>query len=257
MVKHRIFWMGGIALATSLLGSIALNFALYNAATQYYRQLNATHLDPLGLNVSFPDKDTSIQLPSSKSKVVFFGDSRAAAWQEPEGFDRSIFINRGIGSQTTTQVVKRYDAQIAPLKPDILVVQVGVNDLKTIPLFPNQKDRIIEDCKANIDRIVREARSQNTVVILSTIFPLGELPISRRLFWSSEVDRAIAEVNEFITNLAAEDVRIFDTKSVLSNKNGIVKPEYSLDFLHLNDRGYEALNRELSLLLREIERGNG
>ncbi|HIK33624.1 MAG TPA: SGNH/GDSL hydrolase family protein [Oscillatoriales cyanobacterium M4454_W2019_049] len=249
--------MGGIALAASLLGSIALNFVLYNVATQYYRQLNATHLDPLGLNVSFPDREKSVKLPSNKPKVVFFGDSRAAAWQEPEGFDNSIFINRGIGSQTTTQVAQRYDEHIAPLKPDILVVQVGVNDLKTIPLFPNRKKRIIEDCKANIDRILRDARSQNTVVILSTIFPVGELPIARRLFWSSEVDRAIKEVNEFIVSLAAEDVRIFDTKSILANENGIVQPEYSLDFLHLNDRGYEALNRELSLLLREIERGNG
>lgn len=39
------------------------------------------------------------------------------------------FINRGIGGQTSTQVAERFDANIAPLQPDVLVVRVCVNDL--------------------------------------------------------------------------------------------------------------------------------
>ncbi|MGB3561361.1 MAG: GDSL-type esterase/lipase family protein [Geitlerinemataceae cyanobacterium] len=236
----------------SFLGSLVLSFILYNYATQYYRELNLTRLDPLGLTVYESDKNKRLLNFLNKITVVFFGDSRAEAWSEPSDLDRFEFINRGIGSQTTSQAIGRYQEHIVPLDADILVIQVGINDLKTIALFPHLKEEIVARCKANIEQIVTPARKQNIKVILSTIFPVGKLPLSRRLFWSKDVDIAIDEVNEFIDQLAADDVLIFDTKSVLANEKGVVKDEYSLDFLHLNERGYRALNQELALLLEQV-----
>lgn len=253
MKLYRRLFIAGIGLlALSLMGSLVLNILLYKSAQQYYRELNSTRLDPLGLKVYPIDRLPQVRSPSTQLRVVFFGDSRAFAWSEPSNMDGFEFINRGIGSQTTQQVLGRYDDHISPLQANILVLQVGINDLKTIPLFPHLKDKIVAQCQANIEQIVRKARKQNTVVIVSTIFPVGKLPLSRRLFWSRDAERAIDEVNRFIQHLAAQDVTIFDSRSILADDRPRVKDEYSLDFLHLNETGYQALNRELVLLLQDV-----
>jgi lysophospholipase L1-like esterase len=161
-------------------------------------------------------------------------------------------LNRGIGAQTSTQVVGRFDKHITPLQPDILVVQVCINDLKTIPLYPHRKRQIIDTCKANLKEIVDKANSQDAVVILTTIFPLGELTIERRFFWSDEVGKAIVEVNEYINTLKNEDVVIYDTAAVLADQSGQVRIEYSFDLLHLNENGYLVLNEDLEKLLLKI-----
>ena len=251
--SNRIFIYSLIVLTLSLISSITLNFILYNAANRYYRQVNATRLEPLGLNV-YPSPESPAQtIKSDRPNVVFFGDSRASAWTHPSDIENFNFINRGIGAQTTAQVQQRFDRHVTPLAPEILIVQVGVNDLKTIPLFPQWKDEIIERCKGNIQQVVTDARKQKSIVILSTIFPLGKIPIERKPFWSEDIDRAIEDVNTFIESLADRDVIIFQTKPILAGEGESVKDEYRLDFLHINETGYAALNRELVSLLQTIE----
>lgn len=89
---------------------------------------------------------------------------------------------------------------MAPLQPDIVILQVGINDLKTLPLFPERQEEIIANCKTNIQQIVDKSLQADASVILTTIFPLGQLPIERRLFWSEEVALAIDDVNQFCTH---------------------------------------------------------
>ena len=50
--------------------------------------------------------------------------------------------------------------------------------------------------------------------------------------------------------MESDQVTILDTAKVLANGQGLTDPLYSKDFLHLNEKGYAALNRELILLLR-------
>lgn len=253
MLKNRIFLVVTTILVLLLTMSVILNFILYRYANQYYLQLNGTRLDPLGVIFYEPADPPENELTPQKIKVVFFGDSRAHQWPEPQDLDQFIFLNRGIGAQTSTQVVERYDKHISPLEPDILVVQVCINDLKTIPLYPHLKGQIIDKCKANLKQIVDKSREQGTKVVLTTIFPLGELPIERRFFWSDEVGEAIVEVNDYINTLQTENVVIYDTTAILAGQSGQVRAEYSYDFLHLNEKGYRVLNEGLEKILLRIE----
>jgi hypothetical protein len=90
-------------------------------------------------------------------------------------------------------------------------------------------------------------------VILTTIFPAGQIPLHRQLVWSDTIHFAVKEVNRFIRDLAQDQVIIFDTAAILSDANGQMSPEYSSDELHLNEAGYEALNRELANILDRLE----
>jgi hypothetical protein len=163
-----------IVLAIILLISSIFNIILYRQGQEYYLQLNETRLDPLGLK-AFPIGQARDNLADGKPVVVFLGDSRAAAWPAPTQLDGFTFINRGASAQTTAQVLGRFPYHVPSLKPDILVFEVGINDLKTIPLFPERKAAIVADCEANIQTLVDLATQDDMRVILVTIFPLGQI----------------------------------------------------------------------------------
>lgn len=235
------------ALCFAFAVSLGSNVFLFRQGQTYYRQLGETRLNPLGLS-TYPGTPQR----SDKPLIVFFGDSRAAEWPIPPHLENGVVVNRGIPQQTTAQVLNRFQAHVAPLKPSVIVLQVGVNDLKTIPLFPGQKDTIIRDCKTNIGQIVRMAVDSGARVVVTTIFPLGTVPLERRLFWSDDVAAAIRDVNGFIRTLSSDRVTVLETGPVLANANGVVHPRYSRDLLHLTPAGYEALNAPLSRMIANV-----
>ena len=70
-------------LSFALLISVAMNLLLFDRGRQYYLQLNATRLDPLGLSYYATEIDQQPTAIPSQKRVVFFGDSRAADWVFP------------------------------------------------------------------------------------------------------------------------------------------------------------------------------
>lgn len=245
--KNRYWRWLLLALLTLLLSlSASLNVALWNRAKQYYKESNATRLDPLGINAFSPSE---ISPKGELTRVVFTGDSRASAWPAPtlEGYE---FINRGIGAQTSTQVLQRFSAHVAPLNPDIIIIQVGINDIKTIGLFPNQTPKILSDARNNIAQLISQAEATGAQVIVSSILPAGEITLARRAFWSDDIDTAVVEVNKFLKEIAtsnAEDNIVwFDSYAAIANNKGRMKSEYRQDELHLNNAGYKALNQRFT-----------
>lgn len=205
----------------------------------------------MGLSYFNSSSTEKALISSQQTLVVFFGDSRAANWPPPNlaGFK---FINRGVGAQTSAQTLYRFDEHVKSLHPPIVVLQVGINDLKTIPLFPERKEAIIANCKENIQRIVTQSVNNGATVILTTIFPTGQVSWARSLFWSSDVDQAVNQVNRFIYSLETRDVYVFDAYSLLTD-NGSVREEYYEDTLHLKVAGYEILNTELGRILVRLK----
>lgn len=246
-MKKIVCLLGLIALIVALTVSIQLNIQLYREAADNYRDLNGVRLDPLGLSVYTAAQQS---FPADRPLVVFIGDSRAADWTAPN-LGSFTFVNRGIGAQTTAQVLGRFTQDIAPLKADMAVIQVGINDLKALPLFPGERASIVQNTKDNIMKLVQlslDAGSQRVVV--TTIFPVGEIPWERRLVWSDDVAVAIDEVNTFLASLASDRVEIMNSSAIIA-QHEIVLPEYRRDFLHINPAGYAALNQELEQLLTQ------
>ncbi|XCN73535.1 MAG: GDSL-type esterase/lipase family protein [Candidatus Electrothrix aestuarii] len=240
-----------LLLTTLLAASLLLCFALFKQGKQFYRRLNATQLDPIGLSF-FPVTPASILDKQKDAKrLVFFGDSRIEQWTQPKIAGYEI-LNRGIGGQTSTQILMRYDAHVRPLAPDILLIQAGINDLKTIALFPEQRDKILADLQENLAALTQRAVDQGITVLLTTIFPVGKVPLARKLFWSKDVEAAIVKVNTFISSLQAKNILVFDAYSILVGEDGKIRPQYSRDLLHLNQEGYKVLNRELGQFIANL-----
>ena len=297
---QTIRWLSSlVGFLVLLLGlSIYANRTLWQRARDHYIGVNATRLNPVGLT-SFINSE--VPAKSEQIRVIFYGDSRAAVWpipilkgsslEEPEekreekrGKEREYpeksaletvpiagyeFINRGLGSQTSIQALQRFQAQISPLQPDVVVIQVGINDIKAIGLFPNQTQKILSDVRTHIEQLVIQAEATGAVVILSSIFPIGKVPLSRRFslrsypFWLSDaIEPAIVDVNQYLKEITKADNKNsvksksiwFDSYAILANEQGQIKQEYLADELHLNEQGYEVLNQALAETLIEVSK---
>ena len=128
---------------------------------------------------------------------------------------------------------------------------MGINDLKTIPLFPEKKTQIIQQCRQNWQQLLDLCAQQGKQVIVTTVFPSHDIPIYRRWMWSAEIDEAVAEINAFLLTRQDSLVQVLDTYSLLLDESGKVREEYFRDELHLNRKGYEALNTSLIPLLKK------
>lgn len=237
-----------LLLASLLLISLATNYYFYKKALlRFY----AVKLDPLGLSV-YSDPVAS-DANHDKPVLLFYGDSRALSWTDPQ-LDQYRVINRAIGGQTSIQIAKRFQAHVVPHQPDIILLQLCINDLKMIPLFPDKKNDIIKHCKKNLQQIIHQAHSINAKVIVSTVFPLGNISLTYKVFGIKKqpIIAAIDEVNTFIQTLASDKTEIFDAYQLLKNTKGsTIKTDYSQDWLHLNKQGYAVLNANLMALIQD------
>lgn len=243
----RLFWLG---LALLIAGLLVLNIYTYWQGRQFYRQFQRVRLDPIGLR-QFAGADVVID--EGKQIVVFLGDSRAAGWPAPAGFEATYqFINRGINGESSHQTLLRFDTHIAPLEPDIIILQVGVNELTAIPLLRHREAEIIAESEANIRGLVARSRELGATVILTTIFPAGQPQATDYFRNPGDIAEAITTVNNNLTDLASDDVILFDTSAVLAGENGRVQGDFAADYLHLTPAGYTALNTELAKLLQSL-----
>lgn len=233
-----------LIITIALLISVSINVFLYKKTNQFYRRYTEIRIDPLGIGDYHLKAKNIISKTPDTRRIVIYGDSRAHQWRAPK-ISGLEFINRGIGGQTSSQVLARFDHHIAPAKPDTIVLQVGVNDLKAIAILPDRKRQIISNCKSNIEKIVSRSLELGSDVIITTIFPIGNLPDESVFFWSDEVDAAIKEVNDFIYSLEGPNIIIIDSAAILADEKGIVHNRFIKNFLHINNAGYSAMNSAL------------
>jgi lysophospholipase L1-like esterase len=232
-----------------LAGSITLNVVLTHVALRYYSLLNETRLDPFGLLKTHQSPSD----PAATHRVVMIGDSRAGAWPPPPEMESTEFINRGMSGQTTAQTLGRFQQHVADLEPDVVMIQAGINDLKTIALFPDRTAEIIEQCKANIQELASRSVETGANVVVTTIIPAGSrIPLARMPFWPRAVDQGVEACNSGIRAMASDRVVVFDPSPMVIGANGRVQPQFQRNFLHLNSAGYEALNRGLTAELTAL-----
>ena len=76
-------------------------------------------------------QNKEVNLEKNKDRVVFMGNSITEGWSHymPEMFDNQTYINRGIGGQTTPQMLLRFRQDVIALEPKLVVILAGTNDI--------------------------------------------------------------------------------------------------------------------------------
>ena len=196
----------------------------------------------------YEDENLSLGDPQENEKrVVFMGDSITEEWSRlyPNYFEERSYINRGIGGQTTPQMLIRFKQDVVDLRPALVVILAGTNDIAGNTGPANVK--MITD---NIFSMATIATAHEIQVVLSSVLPVYIYE------WSPEIidpPSTIDAVNERLKEHAASNgIEYLDYFSEMVDDRKGLKKEYTPDGVHPNEKGYELMSAIAEKKLKSI-----
>ena len=182
----------------------------------------------------YQDENRLVGLPEKgKQRVVFMGDSITEEWSNlyPGYFDTKGYINRGIGGQTTPQMLIRFKPDVIDLEPDIVVILAGTNDIAGNTGPSNVK--MITD---NIFSMAELARAHQIKVVLSSILPVFEYEWAKEI---KDVPATIDSVNNELKKYANDHGLVYlNYFSLMVDQRRGLNKDYTYDGVHPNQDGY-------------------
>jgi lysophospholipase L1-like esterase len=192
----------------------------------------------------YKDENKQILAPAKgENRVVFFGDSIIAGWEtiHPDFFIGKTYINRGINGQTTSQMLVRFRSDVIELKPKIVVILAGTNDIAG-----NTGPTALETILGNLISMCELAKTNNVQVILCSILPAYDYPWRR----SIQPAEKIETLNAMIRKYGVENnIPYADYHSAMADEQKGLKSIYSEDGVHPNENGYVIMESILKNML--------
>ncbi len=174
-------------------------------------------------------------LEKNESRVVFMGDSITDGWKLAEYFPGKPYINRGIGGQTTPQMLIRFRPDVIALKPRLVLILAGTNDIAG-----NTGPMTLEMIENNYASMAELAKANGIKVIFSSVLPIhdyGKNKVSER-----RAPEQILKLNEWLKSYCKTNGHIYlDYFSKLVDDKGMLKQELANDGLHPNAEGYKVM----------------
>jgi acyl-CoA thioesterase-1 len=217
--------------------------AAWEQLTPYQKsQLERTYNDWAFL-AKFREADALLPPVSpSETRVVFMGDSITEGWgmkatatspARGEFFPGKPYINRGISGQSTPQMLVRFRQDVILLKPKVVVLLAGTNDIAE-----NTGKETIEEIGNNIASMSDLARANGIRVVLCSVLPASDF------HWHKGLEPApkIKALNAWMKDYAAKNGFVYvDYYSPMANSEGGLKAELSPDGVHPNKAGYDVM----------------
>jgi len=180
-------------------------------------------------------RDDNIKLISEgpkKNRVVFMGNSITEGWlkEDPDFFANKPYVNRGISGQTSPQMLLRFRTDVISLKPEIVVILAGTNDIAG-----NTGPSTLEMILDNIASMAELAKANSIKPILCSVVPAFDY------WWKPGVAPAekIVELNKMIRDYAKQmRFEFVDYHSVMKDDKNGLKKEFGEDGVHPNKSGY-------------------
>lgn len=174
------------------------NWLVMRVRKNYARMVAAqglpTNAPPVVLRHTLSDNGTNV--------LLLMGDSRIAAWEAPAASGWNVF-NGGVGGMTAAQLAFHCRAMLERARPTVVVLQIGINDLKILGLEPSLREAVVGAYLSNITTIVRECRASGAHVVVTTIWPAGKVPLKRRVVWSPAIPASRKRTRNWKDNLPA------------------------------------------------------
>jgi lysophospholipase L1-like esterase len=195
----------------------------------------AVYTDDYGQLARYRDANAALKAPAAReNRVVFFGDSITDIWKLDESFPGKPYVNRGIGGQTTSQMLVRFRQDVINLQPKAVVILAGTNDIAG-----NTGKISNEDIEANYASIAELARGHGIKVIFSSILPVHNYtPESQDFFAQRPMERVLALNRWLKYYCAANDLIYLDYFSAVVDDKGLLKADLAKDGLHPNKAGF-------------------
>ena len=190
----------------------------------------------------YREANRSVAAPApDQARVVFMGDSITDAWPQPRFgafFPGKPYIGRGISGQTTPQMLIRFRPDVIALRPKVVVILAGTNDIagNTGPMTDG-------DIQGNLASMADLAKANGIRVVFSSILPVSEYHVRPGDTGPPQTTRRpmarIAALNAWMKDYAAANGHVYlDYVTAMSDAKGLLRAELSEDDLHPNAAGY-------------------
>jgi lysophospholipase L1-like esterase len=181
------------------------------------------------------DNERLKALPAEPRRVVFMGDSITDGWKLAQSFPDKPYVNRGIGGQTTPQMLVRMFPDVIDLKPAALIILAGTNDISH-----NTGPETITMIEENFQAMTELAQAHGIKVILCSVMPISDYTKNKQTVARPPAD--ILKLNVWLREYAAKAHAGFaDYYAATVDDKGMLREGYSEDGLHPNSKGYELL----------------
>jgi lysophospholipase L1-like esterase len=182
----------------------------------------------------YRDANLPFLATADPARVVFMGDSITQGWAgQPFIKDNAHFVGRGISGQTTPQMLVRFRSDVVALKPAVVHIMAGTNDVaqNTGPATP-------EEIEGYVAGMVEIAQANGIKVVLASVPPALDFPWRKGL----EPGPRIRALNIWLKAYAAKQRIVYvDYWPAIATPEGGMKPEYSGDGVHPNAAAYAAM----------------
>lgn len=176
----------------------------------------------------------------TENRVVFMGNSITEGWvfMRPEFFENRDYINRGIGGQTTPQMLLRFRPDVVDLNPKVVLILAGTNDIAGNTGFTP-----LETIIGNIKSMAEIANANGIEVVISSILPAIEY------LWKPGLNPApkIISINKELKAYAQQNNFIYLDyfTAMVDDNDGLKVPDYTAadDLVHPNVAGYLVMEK--------------
>jgi lysophospholipase L1-like esterase len=190
--------------------------------------------------------DNRAVVAGPRPRVVLIGDSITEFWKtrDPGRFAAGV-INRGIGGQTSPQMLLRFQQDVIALRPRVVHIMAGTNDIAG-NTGPTPDARF----QADIASMVDLAQAHGLKVILASI------PPTQTFYWRPESRPAqrIRQWNDWLRTFARQrGVTFVDYYAALADAEGGLRSEFGADGVHPSKAGYQVMDPLFDKALAEAE----
>ena len=174
---------------------------------------------------------------AGENRVVFYGNSITEGWAPlfPTMFPGKAYVGRGISGQTTPQMLVRFRQDVVALKPKVVVILAGTNDIAG-----NTGPSTIEMIEDNLAGMTEIARANGIRVVLCSVLPVYDYP------WKPGLEPApkIVAINAWLRRYAESVGEIYvDYHSAMKDGRDGLPPELAKDGVHPTEAGYRIMGR--------------
>lgn len=217
--------------------------AFWGTLNAYQKSLVEQRYTDWGFLAKYREGDKALAAPAAgEVRVVFMGDSITEGWGmkatatspgRGEFFPGKPYVNRGISGQTTPQMLVRFRQDVIELKPKVVVLLAGTNDIAE-----NTGKMSLGEAEWNIESMSELARANGIRPVLCSVLPASDFWWHKGLEPASKIQALNAWIKEYATKNAFVYV---DYYAPMVNGEGGLKAEFSPDGVHPNKAGYEIM----------------
>jgi lysophospholipase L1-like esterase len=172
-----------------------------------------------------------------ESRVVFLGDSITSGWVLSRYFPGRPYVNRGIGGQTTPQLLLRFRPDVIDLHAKVVVILAGTNDIAG-----NTGPMTLDEIQANFASMAELARGHGVRVVFSSVIPVHNYTSLSELTFPLRAPEKIAALNRWLEAYCKANGHVYlDYFAAMADGKGLLKKELAEDGLHPNKLGYEIM----------------